>query len=342
MEGLEQGVTMIPVDVNDPQVAFKIRSNLENFGCCHVNFPEPLPMVKTNELLCETFPQSRGHVFSDYWKKHKKFSQSHIWGYSCKMPYPPVLQSDARGHFKLEENVYVKNPLVAKNSIQLWETIIERYPQLRPSYDRYNVSEDGVKISSKQSYKTTPLHFDGHCPNERIQIIYCEPSESANLYVVPGSHTLRTKEGFVRIHDDDEDTIRKYGVCMTQPGLQMFKGSVWHFEDGNPKESEVFRHYCGIVEMPGSEIPQLIRCAYLREHGWAFDPFARENKHNRHQGLFVNDKSNQSSVVFDDYELLRPEFQQLKGTSVQAMKNYLNQQCSDLRLELYGLKRTDL
>jgi len=356
--------------INDPQLSEKLASHLEKFGCAHVSLLGPMGEGVTEFLLKETFPaqtkdKSLAEI-SQYWRKNK-FLDTHMWGFSCRMPYPPILECESRIEFThpITKTIHVKNPLVAKNSICLWESLIQSYPAIKPSQwmkcERYNISEDGIKLAHKEAYKTTPLHFDGHTQYQRVQIVYSEDVGPTRLCVLPGSDSIEVQElieeisgvsitdgfkTFPKTHPKLHELLCKYSVCCERKHLQLFKASVWHYEC-NPeqvKQTTVLRSYIGVVAIePTSErIIDMIVLAYLREHNWSMDPFAKENKNNRRGGLFVNDKSNQASKVFSHYEELEPEFGELKKKSIQEMKGFLREHCSPLRLELYGLNKTDL
>ncbi len=379
---LSEAVVKCPIlDCNDPELATKLSLQLEEFSCSHVKIDDNNDSIATTHfLLNDTFPSFQGKPYKEaleYWRKNS-FSSHKIWGKSIKMPYPPILETTERIHFKhpITKTIHVYNPLVAKNSICIWESLIQRYPQINPNEwmkfnenYRFNISEDGVKITYNDTYKQTPLHFDGHCPFERVQIIHSRDQGPMRLFVIPKSNHPRVQElikkitgqsvtdGFVRFKQGYPELYKvllKNAICCESPHLQFFKAGIWHFEGNKDhkldvlkdetKKSIISRSYVGVIAIKASSerITDMITLAYLREHGWSMDSFAKENKNNRREGLFVNDKTNQAGNVFNDYEDNREEFDRLRKTSLEAMKQYLKERCSPLRLELYGIKKTDL
>ncbi len=208
----------------------------------------------------------------------------------------------------------------------------------------------------------------------RVQIIYTTDTGPVRLFAVPGSHLPRVREiiqdltgieardGFARETFEKFPKILKllfkYGVSLGSPsGLLMFCANVWHFESASlekgdkvrhdtslePRDytqsSTVFRIYCGIVTVPPNHLlKDLLIIAYLREHGYCMEPFAK--KENKQHALFVNEKTPVNWKVktrVDD----PTEFQALANASVYDMKLFLTK-LPDARLLLHGLLPTDL
>jgi hypothetical protein len=108
---------------------------------------------------------------------------------------------------------------------------------------------------------------------------------------------------------------------------------------GDTKKSSIFRVYCGVVSAKEDvkSIRDLIVLAFLREHGWAMDPYTKANKSQRY---FVNQKSTQAWGVLSAPS--NEDFALLKMTSLDEMKAYLDKNVSDNRLALYGLTRAEI
>ena len=107
------------------------------------------------------------------------------------------------------------------------------------------------------------------------------------------------------------------------------------------RASSVFRIYCGIVTVPPNHLlKDLLIIAYMREHGWAMEPFAK--KDNKAHSLFVNEKNavNWSVKTRFTTEQL-DEFNRLKNATIYDMKLFLRQ-FSNERLMLHGLFPSDL
>jgi hypothetical protein len=350
-----------PLCISDPELANKLCSQLETIGCAQVFLEPQTPSMKplVLNLMKLTFPLVQKENISDFcnvWNK-ESFETTQVWGKSIGMPYPPILTTGDRVDFThpVTEIVHSYNPLVAKNAILIWEELIKQYPLIQPSkwfdkecYYRTHVSEDGIKITHKKKYSATPLHYDGQVPYDRIQIIYNEDVGPTTLCFVPGSHLLNyTSTGFVKEKNPElYNLLTRYGITYDRPCIQFFKGSVFHYEC-NPdktKETSVFRCYMSVVRIPVTEerIRDMIILAYMREHGWVMESFSKENKNNRRDGLFVNDKSNSSGIVFHDYQEYKADFAEIRKQNMNVMKMYLKQHCDTLRLNLYGLNIKDL
>lgn len=133
------------------------------------------------------------------------------------------------------------------------------------------------------------------------------------------------------------------------------------------EEAIVFRVFCDIARVPFSQenVDMLILFAYMREHGWAMDPFSDENAQNRHD-IFFNDKqvpkgANKGFSAYEEFQtefkLLIPGFGDIDGEwqlvkkkitkkkfveqkTVEArkqMKKWLWENVPHARLYLYGL-----
>ena len=378
------------LNASDPHLEEKLKLSLNIHGVALVAVDDAaVSKEPTRALMAETFPFMTNvtiktcNEFSDTWER-AKFTESGVWGKSCHMPNTRILKATERKYFTCRETgtVHIKNPLVAKNSIAIWEHLLQLYPRLDPAHwmmtttcvstdaTRFNVSEDGIKLSNKVKYSPTPLHYDGLCSYDRVQIILSKDEGPERLFVVPGSNSHEAQQiiseitgktvvdGFNKLSTDHPELyalMHKYGVaCDSSTHLQFFKASVWHFE-GNTnhahnvlfnetKKSVIFRCYIVVVALVPTPqaVVDMITFAFFREHGWAMDPFAKENKNNRRNGLFVNDKSNQASKVFHDYAENRVEFKTLNETPIHIMKQYLRERVTPLRLQLYGLTATDL
>jgi hypothetical protein len=179
---------------------------------------------------------------------------------------------------------------------------------------------------------------------------------------------------FAAKHPDLYDLLHEFGVALPTAGLQMFAAAVWHYEaaaeatqerrllrpimewDGKARRltysyaaskqatprSRCFRIFCGVVSLANNvSLDDLVLFAYAREHGWAMDPFASENKNNR-RGVFVNDKGNQSALNVSDHSEHRAEWQrEIRDVSLRRMRRYL-EHVNPKRLRFYGLEREDL
>lgn len=209
--------------LSDPELAQKIRNDLNILGVSHVfvDNPEQNVQIKRNtgQLLLNTLHVTQPAIvnevrtagrfdsFCKYWQKNT-FATHKIWGKSIGMPYPPLLRASERTPFTFDGNVFVKNALTAKNSPRTWETLIQHYPQLHPDQwlpkgdnDRVNVSEDGMKVTCGKKYTPTALHYDGQfaaddaqdIETRRVQILYSDDSGPMRLFVVPRSATYQVR-----------------------------------------------------------------------------------------------------------------------------------------------------
>lgn len=182
---------------------------------------------------------------------------------------------------------------------------------------------------------------------------------------VPGMPGFITLKKQFDQHPQLRQLLYKYGVALPSTGLLMFRANVWHYEaverfktveyypvsvllspdynsedtKAKTKQSSIFRIYCGVVSVPPStdNFRDLVVLAYLREHGWAIDPFSPENK--KHP-LFVNHKSTQNWS--ETSHPGRDKFQVLVSRTIPEMKSFLLEHVRPERLQLYGLSQTDL
>lgn len=273
-----------------------------------------------------------------------------------RMPTPLPLLASQHAHFThpLTNAVHTRNPLLAKVALEVWEVIGREVDHLLQG--GAIVTEDGMKFSHHQLYDPTPLHYDGQ-PN-RVQMIYCSDSGPVRLCAVPGSASEEAKEligeilgsqskglakgGFSALSRNPalSDLLRRYSVCIPDgySGILCFRTGVWHFECGTREEtkrSSVFRIYCGVVRGTQSNVPKehLITFAYLREHGWAMEPFAHGNR--RHP-LFVAEKSSQATDRITCEEQ-REAFERIKAVPLEQMEHFLLSTLSEQRLKLYGI-----
>jgi hypothetical protein len=283
---------------------------------------------------------------------------------SCRMPNKVPLQASARQPFTyapLGGTVHSYNPLMALTAVDIWDLLGSLDSQLSPGawsgWERWQVSEDGVKVAHHDKYTPTAIHYDGQ-PN-RIQIVFTADSGPTHLYAVPGSGSEQAQRLICNIlglswsdmgrgfstHKaamsseagvELKRLLHRFGVRVSASGLLAFRTGVWHFESEGPTSgSQVFRVYCGVVCATQASTETLIRFAYLREQGWAMEPFA--TKENCKQPLFVAEKTSQSPER-RDYSEDRPAFAAIKAMGLEQMKQHLRALSAE-RLALYGINR---
>jgi hypothetical protein len=377
-----------------------IQNDLITRGVCLVKIENiavrNLILDEININIVATFP--RVNYINNFVTElnKRKYEDLQIWGTGKGMINTPPIDPEnyERLTHPILNTVECKNAINAKNNIRMWEILTRYNNQLHPSNwfteplcskdYRTQVSEDGIKIKKDESYKPTPIHYDGQLSEtndmstRRVQIIYTTDTGPVRLFAVPGSHLLRVKEiiqivtgitpkaQFARENFDKHpiilELLYKYGVSIgSSAGLLMFCASVWHFESASSqighkiqhepqisfnmnkhtKKSSVFRIYCGIVTVtPNHLLKDLLVIAYMREHGWAMESFARTK--NREHSLFVNEKNAinwkvKTAITASEID----EFNRLKNASVYEMKYFLSQ-FSNERLLLHGLLPSDL
>lgn len=177
--------------------------------------------------------------------------------------------------------------------------------------------------------------------------------------IVSGFVTL--KSSFDR-HPRLGSLLYKYGVTLEHSGMIMFKAGVWHMEAvhgevsctagllsvktadpalvrAETRKASLFRVFCGVVSLPEPFVNDAIIMAYMREHGWAMEPFASGRHQNGSHPLFANDKSTQYKTI--EFIPDTDEFNLIRKTSIRDMKVWL-QRLTPTRLKLYGLTVDDL
>lgn len=282
--------------------------------------------------------------------------------YRSSYTYPTTGTIHCINHVNAKNNLYVWNLLPE-----------EFHPKNWYGKERFLVPEDGFKFSLSKAYNTTSLHYDGQLGISRqgqvaprVQVAYVEDSGPACLFAVPGSNSdrareiialitnLQPRETFVTLKKkkfpDLYKLLYRYGVTLGagKRGLVMFNSNVWHYEagavnqdnglafysaDARTAESNVFRVYCGVMEVPrGTSDERLIRFAYLRLNEWAMDPYADPNKM---EPTFVNHKSTQSykTIIGREDAVF---FNQIKEIGLLEMIAFLRQQDPKILL-LLGL-----
>jgi hypothetical protein len=268
----------------DPNLPDRIQTQLLALGVSLVRFPSVSSVKDSVEtlvgrLLVQTFPSLSEPVrqdlamgdFRKFFAELERNSYTDmkiafkVRGMLSKPPLP-VLDREGFRH-PLTGCVHVDNPLVAKLGMQVWEAICDLYPLLNPA-KWYNesllqvdhtvqVSEDGLKLTERWIYASTPAHFDAQGQvrdplvgeTGRVQVVYCQDTGPVRLFVVPGSNkpeVLQILQRLTRSEDISSgytkfekaygeipavrELFHKYGIALPGAGLLMFTAGIWHYE----------------------------------------------------------------------------------------------------------------
>lgn len=243
-----------------------IHNSLERTGVAVIdvgNQDTRVIQTQVGALVADTFPNLspatradlRGGDFesaNNEWT-NRKVAETGMALRSYRMPAPIPLVASRQRIFtdSVVKSVHLRNPILAKATLCVWERLSITNPALHPSrwFDapqRMLCSEDGMKFANRVKYGPTRIHYDGQ--PDRVQIMFTTDSGPVRLFAVPGSGTQEAQqliseilgiqmlggfsthsEAFGR-HPEVQALLHEFGVAVPRNGLLLWKTRVWHYE----------------------------------------------------------------------------------------------------------------